>query len=184
MLDELVGELPLLRADLSRPEAASIVPCGTVARRMVAACRPHAADGRFVTAMAAVAGSVAEELIAFFDDPRIVRAYGNNGGDIALHLGPGAAFEIGWLADTDAALRQRAGACRQADTTPSRGPSVGHQAGVRALEHVVPLRPVLDEVALGVDDHDGVVPARIDAQLAVRRLVAPPHLHSLGRILA
>jgi hypothetical protein len=49
------------------------MPRGPVARRMVAACRPHADDGRFITAMAAVAGSVAEELLAAFDDPRIVR---------------------------------------------------------------------------------------------------------------
>ena len=69
---------------------AAVQPRGPVARRMVAACRPHAAGGRFITAMAAVAGSVAEELIGAFDDPRIARAYVNNGGDIALHLTPGA----------------------------------------------------------------------------------------------
>ena len=100
VLDELVGELPLLRTDLSSPEAAAIAPLGPVARRMVAACRPHAADGRFVTAMAAVAGSVAEELIgAFVVEPRIHRAYVNNGGDIALHLAPDASFEVGLFTD-------------------------------------------------------------------------------------
>jgi hypothetical protein len=40
---------------------------------------------------------------------------------------------------------------------------------VRTLEHAVPLRPVLGEVALRVDHDDGVVPARIDAELAERR---------------
>jgi uncharacterized protein len=99
VLDELVAELPLLRADLSRPEAASLAPRGTVARRMLAACRPHAANGRFVTAMAAVAGSVAEELSAAFDEARIARAAINNGGDIALVLGPGASYEVGLCAD-------------------------------------------------------------------------------------
>jgi ApbE superfamily uncharacterized protein (UPF0280 family) len=49
--------------------------------------------------MAAVAGSVAEELIASFDEPRIARAHVNNGGDIALHLSPGASFDIGLVAD-------------------------------------------------------------------------------------
>ena len=44
--------------------AARVAPHGAVARRMVAACRGHARGGRFITAMAAVAGSVAEELIA------------------------------------------------------------------------------------------------------------------------
>jgi hypothetical protein len=56
---------------------------------MVAPAGPHAAGGRFITAMAAVAGSVAEELIGAFAVPRIRRAYVNNGGDIALHLAPG-----------------------------------------------------------------------------------------------
>jgi hypothetical protein len=66
---------------------------------MVDACRPHGEDGRFITAMAAVAGSVAEELLGAFDDPRIVRAAINNGGDIALRLTPGTSFEVGVCAD-------------------------------------------------------------------------------------
>ena len=101
VLGELVSELPLLRIDLASPEGAAVAPKGSIALRMVAACRAHAADGRFITAMAAVAGSVAEELIAVFDDPRILRAYVNNGGDIALHLGAGASFEIGIVANPE-----------------------------------------------------------------------------------
>ena len=97
LLAELVGELPLLRADLS--SAPSLVPRGSVARRMVAACRPHGEDGRFITAMAAVAGSVADELLEAFADPRIARASINNGGDIALRLTPGTSFEVGVCAD-------------------------------------------------------------------------------------
>ncbi|HSC62982.1 MAG TPA: UPF0280 family protein [Caldimonas sp.] len=96
LLDELVDELPLLRADLS---GAFAVPRGRVARRMVDACRPHGEHGRFITAMAAVAGSVAEELLEAFDDPRIARASVNNGGDIALRLTPGTSFEVGVCAD-------------------------------------------------------------------------------------
>ena len=99
LLDELVGELPLLRLDLSTPEGAAAAPVGPVARRMVAACRAHAIGGRFLTAMASVAGSVAEELIGCFAEPRIRRAYVNNGGDIALHLAPGASFEVGLFTD-------------------------------------------------------------------------------------
>ena len=97
LLAELVGELALLRADLSA--GARVMPRGSVARRMVAACRAHAEDGRFITAMAAVAGSVAEELLGAFDDPRITRASINNGGDIALRLTPGTSFEVGVCAD-------------------------------------------------------------------------------------
>lgn len=99
VLDELVAELPLLRADLSAPAGGRVAPKGPIARRMVEACRGHAEGGRFITAMAAVAGSVAEELIASFCDPRIRRACVNNGGDIALHLASGASFDIGLFTD-------------------------------------------------------------------------------------
>lgn len=95
VLDELVCELALLRADQSTAPS----PRGPVARRMVEACAPHARDGRFITAMAAVAGSVADELLASFADGGIVRASVNNGGDIALRLMPGASFEVGLCAD-------------------------------------------------------------------------------------
>jgi hypothetical protein len=104
LLDELVAELALLRTDLGSAAGARVAPRGPVARRMVAACRAHAHGGRFITAMAAVAGSVAEELIAAFDDPRIERAYVNNGGDIALHLARGASFDVGLVADPARAL--------------------------------------------------------------------------------
>jgi ApbE superfamily uncharacterized protein (UPF0280 family) len=49
--------------------------------------------------MAAVAGSVAEELVAAFAAPGIARAAVNNGGDIALHLAPGESFVVGVCAD-------------------------------------------------------------------------------------
>jgi len=99
ILAELVAELPLLRADLAATPAPAR-PLGAVAQRMVDACRPHAAEGRFITAMAAVAGSVAEELVAAFAaEPRIARAAVNNGGDIALHLAPGESFVVGVCAD-------------------------------------------------------------------------------------
>ena len=97
LLAELVGELALLRADLSA--GVPVLPRGPVARRMVAACLPHGQGGRFITAMAAVAGSVAEELLGAFDDPRIARASINNGGDIALRLTRGTSFEVGVCAD-------------------------------------------------------------------------------------
>jgi uncharacterized protein len=94
ILPELVAELPLLR---SAVQSATEVR-GSVARRMVAACRPHGAE--FITPMAAVAGAVADELIeSFRADQRILRAYINNGGDIALHLAPGQSYAVGLLAD-------------------------------------------------------------------------------------
>jgi ApbE superfamily uncharacterized protein (UPF0280 family) len=101
LLGELASELPLLRENLA--VAGAEMPQGRVARRMVDACRPHAAGGRFMTAMAAVAGSVAEELIEAFDDPRVTRAYVNNGGDIALRLMPGSEYRVGVVGNVDAA---------------------------------------------------------------------------------
>jgi ApbE superfamily uncharacterized protein (UPF0280 family) len=94
VLTELVAELPMLRTPVE--QATSLR--GPIARRMLAACWAHRED--FITPMAAVAGAVADELIGLFrDDPRISRAYVNNGGDIALHLSPGQQFKIGLLSD-------------------------------------------------------------------------------------
>lgn len=89
ILDELCAELALLR----QPVGAE--PEGRVARRMWRATRALAAEG-FITPMAAVAGSVAEEVLdAMLADARLVRAFVNNGGDIAIHLSPGAVYEVG-----------------------------------------------------------------------------------------
>ncbi len=99
LLGELTSELPLLRAALGAPTGELVAARGVVAQRMVNACRPYAAEGHFITAMAAVAGSVAQELIAHFNRPGIQRAYVNNGGDIALHLAPGEIFDIGLVVD-------------------------------------------------------------------------------------
>ena len=53
---------------------------------------------RFLTPMAAVAGAVAEEVLeAMTSGRRLARAYVNDGGDIALHLGPGESFSIGLI---------------------------------------------------------------------------------------
>ena len=94
LLAELALELRLLRRAVQDATAVR----GPVARRMVAACWPHRAV--FVTPMAAVAGAVADELIdAFRAEPAIARAYVNNGGDIALHLGAGERYRIGLFAD-------------------------------------------------------------------------------------
>jgi uncharacterized protein len=94
LLDELCDELPLLRqaADPARCELR-----GAVARRMDAAVAPFALD-YFITPMAAVAGAVAEEILgAMLDAARLERAYVNNGGDIALHLGHAAHFTLGLM---------------------------------------------------------------------------------------
>lgn len=93
VLDELVRELPLLRL----PVTDRMRPRGVVARRMWDACAAFAPT--FITPMAAVAGAVAQELIAFYDRPGIERAWINNGGDIALHLAAGQSARVGVFAD-------------------------------------------------------------------------------------
>jgi ApbE superfamily uncharacterized protein (UPF0280 family) len=121
VLDELVAELPLLRADLSVHGALLALPHGPVAQRMVDACRPHAEQGRFVTAMAAVAGGVAQELVGAFERPGVQRAYVNNGGDIALHLADGQHFDIGVVADPTTWQDQRAGPRHDPPDAPPHG---------------------------------------------------------------
>ena len=93
LLQELVNELPALRAPVGEHCAVQ----GVVARRMWAACSPYRAG--FITSMAAVAGAVAQEILACYEQPGIDRAWVNNGGDIALHLAPGQSVTVGVYAD-------------------------------------------------------------------------------------
>lgn len=89
VLSELVEELPALRREMTVDTPR---PAGAVARRMHGAALLGMSDG-FLTRMAAVAGSVADEVLQAMrgvDD--LERAYVNNGGDIALHLAQGAEF--------------------------------------------------------------------------------------------
>src|SRR6478736_878261 len=94
LLDQLCEELPLLR---QATDPARCLLRGTVARRMHAAVAPFASE-HFITPMAAVAGSVAEEILsAMLGVARLDRAYVNNGGDIALHLAEGKQFSVGLM---------------------------------------------------------------------------------------
>jgi ApbE superfamily uncharacterized protein (UPF0280 family) len=101
--------LALELAELRRPMAARPRAGHPVARRMVAACAPFAP--LFVTPMAAVAGAVADSLLAAMCGAApLDRAYANDGGDIALHVGRGGSLAIGLAADParlalDGALR-------------------------------------------------------------------------------
>jgi uncharacterized protein len=93
VLDELCAELPLLRRAVE-PEFS---PKGTIARRMWHAVLPFAADG-FITPMAAVAGSVAQEILGAMTAAADLRAASvNNGGDIALHLAESRFTTIGLI---------------------------------------------------------------------------------------
>ena len=115
ILPALVAQLPLLRTPVERDASgadSAATPCvlppsplegkgrggGNAARRMIAAVWPY--RDRFITPMAAVAGSVADEMLAIMcRAAQLDRAYVNNGGDIAIHLTPEATFTAGVVGD-------------------------------------------------------------------------------------
>ena len=96
VLDELVGELDLLRRPLTRKRPALHMP---IARCMAVACWPHRAN--FITPMAAVAGAVADEILHVMlqTSPELHTAFVNNGGDIACHVNVGHRLRIGLVKD-------------------------------------------------------------------------------------
>lgn len=99
VLNELVAELPMLRSGVDDTPGAAR-PNGAIARRMYDAAARSGAE--FVTPMAAVAGAVADEILAAIcaikngapTQPNIERIYVNNGGDIAIHLPKDARFRM------------------------------------------------------------------------------------------
>jgi len=93
VLTELVAELPLLR----RPVRGPCPLQGAIARRMWWACHPF--HSVYITPMAAVAGAVAQEVIAAYAREGVLRAWVNNGGDIALHLADGQSVNVGVVSD-------------------------------------------------------------------------------------
>ena len=126
VLDELVSELPQLRAPA---KIGNPMPTGPVAGRMVAAVRPFAAD-HFITPMAAVAGAVADEILAsmlaaFDKDDRPHRAYVNNGGDIAVHLEDDAEFRVRMAREDGASL----GDFALRASSPARGIATSGRGG-------------------------------------------------------
>ncbi len=90
VLDVLAGELKMLRS-MMREQGLNVE--GPIAKRMIAAVQPFWREK--VTPMAAVAGSVADEVLsAICASADLRRAYVNNGGDIALHLSEDETFSI------------------------------------------------------------------------------------------
>jgi ApbE superfamily uncharacterized protein (UPF0280 family) len=107
VLEELVAELSALRSPVNQAMAVT----GPVARRMVAACRPFSRV--FITPMAAVAGAVADEVLAAMTSEQGVRkAYVNNGGDIALHVDAREKLRVGVAVDPARVMRHGHGFAR------------------------------------------------------------------------
>jgi ApbE superfamily uncharacterized protein (UPF0280 family) len=115
ILPELCAELSLVRAQLhplfdgeKAPSSNALLegemsliadaPQSPVGRRMATACLPFA--DLFVTPMAAVAGAVADELLAVMRAAApLDRAYVNDGGDIAVFCAPRHALDIAIAGD-------------------------------------------------------------------------------------
>jgi ApbE superfamily uncharacterized protein (UPF0280 family) len=93
LLDTLCAELATLRM---QARADGTLLRGPIALRMYDAVRPFASE-IFITPIAAVAGSVADTVLAAMlaAAPDLSRACVNNGGDIAVHLADGQRFTIG-----------------------------------------------------------------------------------------
>lgn len=184
VLEELVAELPALRAD-----GAGVT--GKVARRMAAAITPF--HPTFLTPMAAVAGAVAEEVLAALTGPGITRAYANNGGDIALWLSPGESLTCA-LAVTggmDRVTIRSADPIRGIATSGWRGRSfsLGIADAVTVLARTAPMADAAATmIANAVDlDHPGIQrrPAhevQCDSDLAHRLVTcAVPRLSAYDR---
>ena len=87
ILNGLAAELPALRSDAV---SAFRNPVAQAMARAVAPFRPA-----FITPMAAVAGAVADAVLAeMVNGGGVRRAYVNNGGDIALFLAPEEQFDV------------------------------------------------------------------------------------------
>jgi hypothetical protein len=97
VLDELCEELTKLR----QPWRYDLTVQGAIARRMVQAVAPHGRS-TFITPMAAVAGAVAEEILASMTaNAQLAKAYVNDGGDIAFYLSDGEEFSVGMVERPD-----------------------------------------------------------------------------------
>ena len=117
VLSELAGELDFLRQPVGP------VVLGPAARRMRAAVAPFAPV--FVTPMAAVAGSVADEILGVMVAAGDLRtAYVNNGGDVAFHVATGEEM-VAQIADglSDRAVLRAGDGVRGVATSGWRGRS-------------------------------------------------------------
>ncbi len=138
LLQDLVDELPLLR----RPVGGAH-PEGAVAQAMVRAVQPL--SERFVTPMAAVAGAVADAVLAaMVQGCRLERAYVNDGGDIAVFLAPGQSLTAALFAEgANEASRDR-GRVRLSADRPGRGIAT---SGWRGRSHSLGIADAVTVVA-------------------------------------
>ena len=154
ILPTLVTELRVLR----RP-VGSVYPLlqGPVARRMADAVWPY--RDLYITPMAAVAGSVADEMLAALVRGRVLdKAYVNNGGDIAFHLSPGHELRAGIFVD---ALD---GTVRLTHDRPVRGIATSGWGGRSFSLGIADAVTILAPTAAAADAAATVVANAVDAE--------------------
>ncbi|NDW05331.1 UPF0280 family protein [Jiella pacifica] len=169
LLDGLCAELPLLRAPFT---ADGPIPRDPVGRRMYDAVKPLAASG-FLTPMAAVAGAVAEAVLAaMVAAAPLTRAYVNNGGDIALALSPGTSFAIGLVDRPDKPSLFARSHIQAAD--PVRGIATSGRHGRSFSLGIADAVTVLAETAADADAAATVIANAVDLpdHPAIRRIAA------------
>lgn len=166
LLEELAAELPLLRAPLD--PAAPPPLRGPVARRMLAASLPFA-GATFITPMAAVAGAVADEVLAAMLAGRsLERAYVNDGGDVAIFLAPGTGMRVA-LAVGEIARDAGRATIRAED--PVRGVATSGRGGRSFSLGVAEAVTVLAATAAGADAAATLIANAVDlpGHPAIRR---------------
>jgi hypothetical protein len=177
ILAELVEELPLLRQPIGSGRFE-----GAVARRMAAAVRPHGAE-HFITPMAAVAGAVADEVLAAMVPAGLTKAYVNNGGDIAWHLRPGQSLRAGIVTDQDAPAIDGLATLHHDD--PARGMATSGWRGRSCSLGIADAVTVLAADAASADAAATLVANAVDADHPAIRRVPACELHDdtdLGRL--
>jgi len=153
VLPVLVAELPVLRRPVG--DAHPLLQ-GPVARRMAKAAWPHRAG--YITPMAAVAGAVADEILAAMKRGRTLdKAYVNNGGDIAFHLAQGQELRAGIFVD---ALH---GAARLTHDRPVRGIATSGWGGRSFSLGIADAVTVLARDAAAADAAATIVANAVDA---------------------
>ena len=200
ILDELSSELSLLR---SRVTSNAPLPTGSIARSMTEAVLPYG-HRCFITPMAAVAGAVAEAVLAAMTNAiDLSRAYVNNGGDIALHLAATESYTIGIVEGPESP--SPFASAKVASATPIRGIATsgwrGRSFSLGIADAVTVLARTASEAdaaatiianAVNLPDHPAVfrVPAREIApdsdllDLPVTRGVGPLSFEEVSEALA
>lgn len=179
LLESLVGELPRLRAEpVAGIAVASESAVTSTAQRMVAAALP-VFKHTFVTPMAAVAGSVADTLLASVDTSTVDRLIINNGGDIAFHLAPGRHIDVGLAQLGGGAI---SGSIRVHDSDPVRGVATSGRRGRSLTLGIADSVTVLATTAAAADVAATVIASAVDlpGSTKVERLPASDVDESAG----